>query len=67
MDYHSQTDAFQYELSNLIEKFREEFDLNEQSIIGCLEVSKLNLITDFAIEFIPDEEDEDDDVINPFF
>ena len=60
MDNNDQTDALQFELNNLVAKFQQEFDLNSQTIIGCLEVTKLDLITDFGIEFIADEELEDD-------
>ena len=60
MDNNDQTDALQFELNNLVAKFQQEFDLNSQTIIGCLEITKLDLITDFGIDFIPDDEIEDD-------
>jgi hypothetical protein len=60
MDNNDQTDALQFELNNLIAKFQQEFDLNAQTIIGCLEVTKLDLITDFGVEFLADEDLEDD-------
>ena len=60
MDNNDQTDALQFELNNLVAKFQQEFDLNSQTIIGCLEVTKLDLITDYGVEFIPDDEIEDD-------
>jgi len=63
MTNNEQTDALQFELANLISKFKDEFDLNHQSIIGCLEVAKLDLITDVGVEFIDDEEDD----ITPHF
>jgi hypothetical protein len=67
MDNNDQTDALQFELNNLVAKFQQEFDLNSQTIIGCLEVTKLDLITDFGIEFIADEEIEDDSDSNDIF
>jgi|13_taG_2_1085334.scaffolds.fasta_scaffold181795_1 hypothetical protein len=67
MDNNDQTDALQFELNNLVAKFQQEFDLNSQTIIGCLEVTKLDLITDFGIEFIADEELEDDSDSNDIF
>jgi len=60
MDNNDQTDALQFELNNLVAKFQQEFDLNAQTIIGCLEVTKLDLITDFGVEFLADEDLEDD-------
>jgi len=60
MDNNDQTDALQFELNNLVAKFQQEFDLNTQTIIGCLEVTKLDLITDFGVEFLADEDLEDD-------
>ena len=60
MNNDEQTDALQFELNNLVTKFQQEFDLNAQTIIGCLEVTKLDLITDFGVDFIPDEDPEDD-------
>ena len=67
MDNNDQTDALQFELNNLVAKFQQEFDLNAQTIIGCLEVTKLDLITDFGIEFIADEDLEDDSGSNDIF
>ena len=67
MNNNDQTDALQFELNNLVAKFQQEFDLNSQTIIGCLEVTKLDLITDFGIEFIADEEIEDDTDSNDIF
>jgi hypothetical protein len=67
MDNNDQTDALQFELNNLVAKFQQEFDLNAQTIIGCLEVTKLDLVTDFGVEFIPDDELEDDSDSNDIF
>jgi len=67
MDNNDQTDVLQFELNNLVAKFQQEFDLNAQTIIGCLEVTKLDLITDFGVEFLPDEDLEDDSDRNDIF
>ena len=67
MNNNDQTDALQFELNNLVAKFQQEFDLNSQTIIGCLEVTKLDLITDYGVEFIPDEDIEDDSDSNDIF
>lgn len=61
MSPNDQTDAFQYALDVLIKQYKAEFDLNEQMIIGCLEVAKLELITAFEVDFIPEDEIEEDD------
>jgi len=73
MNHDDQTDVLQFELNNLLVKFQQEFDLNSQTIIGCLEIAKLDLITDFGVEFIPEEEPkvedglDDNDEIFPTF
>ena len=60
MDNNDQTDALQFELNKLVVKCQQQFDLNAQTIIGCLEVTKLHLITDFGVEFVADDDLEDD-------
>jgi len=62
MDYHQQTDALTYDFMHVINRYREEFDLNHQTIIGVLEFVKLDLMTD-GVCFVedPDNEDEEDD------
>ena len=62
MDYHQQTDALTYDFMNVINRHREEFDLNHQTIIGVMEFVKLDLMTD-GVCFVedPDAEDEEDD------
>ena len=65
MKYHEQTDAFALELDNLINRFKDEFDLNLQTVIGVLETKKIELTLDCGVEFDMDpgmlDEDEDDD------
>ena len=41
-----QTDIFQYELAKLIYRFKSEYDLNDYTIAGCLDFSKLSVLTD---------------------
>jgi len=64
MDYHEQTDALTYDFMNVINRYREEFDLNHQTIVGVLEFVKLDLMTDgvcFVADLDDDDEDDDND------
>ena len=68
MDNNSQTDSFMFALDNLIRRYQQEFDLNDQTIVGALEFAKLTVLTDADILFSPDDVlDPDDDDINPHF
>ena len=58
MDYHEQTDALTYDFMNVINRYREEFDLNHQTIVGVLEFVKLDLMTD-GVCFVADLDDDD--------
>jgi len=60
MDYHQQTDALTYDFMNVINRYRDEFDLNHQTIIGVLEFVKLDLMTD-GVCFVEDPDADDDD------
>ena len=61
MDYHQQTDALTYDLLAVINRYREEFDLNHQTIVGALEFVKLDLMTDMNVVWFDDDEDDDED------
>ena len=41
MDINEQTDAFCYEVGNVVRRFRDEFDLNHATIVGVLEMIKM--------------------------
>lgn len=60
MDYHEQTDALTYDFMNVINRYREEFDLNHQTIVGVLEYVKLDLMTD-GVCFVADLDEDDDE------
>jgi hypothetical protein len=45
MDNNSQTDSFMFDLDNLIRRYQQEFDLNDQTIVGALEFAKLTVLT----------------------
>ena len=69
MDNNSQTDAFMFDLDNLIRRYQQEYDLNDQTIVGALEFAKLTVLTDAEILFTMDEEqvlDDDDDDYDGF-
>lgn len=60
MNNDHQTDSFMFDLDNLIRRYKHEFDLNDQSIVGCLEFMKLTVMTDAEVLFDPEDIDEDD-------
>tara|TARA_B100001093_G_C26821771_1_gene1012194 strand:+ start:2186 stop:2410 length:225 start_codon:yes stop_codon:yes gene_type:complete len=46
MNINDQTDAFLFELQNVVNKFRLEFDLNHATIVGTLEMVKMEYLID---------------------
>ena len=70
MTNNDQTDSFMFDLDNLIRRYQQEFDLNDQTIVGALEFAKLTVLTDAEIIFSMEDLDEDDDLddlISPSF
>ena len=78
MDNNTQTDSFMFDLDNLIRRYQQEFDLNDQTIVGALEFAKLTVLTDAEILFTVDEcsqseynedllDDDEEDFISPSF
>ena len=67
MNNNDQTDSFMFDLDNLIRRYQQEFDLNDQTIVGALEFAKLTVLTDAEIIFSPEDLDQDDDFISPSF
>jgi hypothetical protein len=72
MNNNDQTDSFMFDLDNLIRRYQQEFDLNDQTIVGALEFAKLTVLTDAEILFTIDDssvldEDDEDDFISPSF
>ncbi len=43
-DYNEQTDAFRFELDDLVERYLEEFDINTITMIGALREKMQELI-----------------------
>jgi len=69
MNYNEQTDAFLFDLQATINKFRAEFDLNHATIIGCIEMIKLDYLTDSGdVDFKADDQNDalDDDETSDF-
>lgn len=71
MNNNDQTDSFMFDLDNLIRRYQQEFDLNDQTIVGALEFAKLTVLTDAEILFTMDDEghvldDDDDDLMDGF-
>lgn len=60
MDIDTQTDLLTNDLCNIINRYKKEFDLNDQTIIGILEFVKYDLLATSVIEFDPDFLEEDD-------
>jgi len=66
MNPNDQTDSFMFDLDNLIRRYQQEFDLNDQTIVGALEFAKLTVLTDASILFSPEDIDDLDDDNNDF-
>jgi len=60
MNINEQTDAFLFEMQAVVSKFKQEFDLNHATIIGCMEMVKIDYLTEPTIEFQPEDDEEND-------
>jgi len=60
-DYDEQTDAFRFDLDDMIDRYLEEFDLNVVTIIGALQEKVEHLSNSGDIEFEMDEDFFDDE------
>jgi len=61
MDIDTQTDLLTNDLCNLINRYKGEFDLNDQTILGVLEFVKYDILATSVILLELDEEDEEED------
>ena len=61
MDIDTQTDLLTNDLCNLINRYKGEFDLNDQTILGVLEFVKYDILATSVI-LLELEEDDDDDL-----
>lgn len=61
MDIDTQTDLLTNDLCNLINRYKGEFDLNDQTILGVLEFVKYDILATSVILLELDEEEDDED------
>ena len=61
MDIDTQTDLLTNDLCNLINRYKGEFDLNDQTILGVLEFVKYDILATSVILLELDEDDDEDD------
>lgn len=61
MNINEQTDAFLFEMQAVVKRFKDEYDLNHATIVGALEVMKLDYLTSSDVDFDCDMQDEIDD------
>lgn len=57
-DYDEQTDAFRFEIDDIVERYKREFDINTITMIGALQEKIQELVNDgnFECDFDLDEE-----------
>lgn len=55
-DYDEQTDAFRFDLDDLVERYFAEFDLNSITLVGALQEKIEELCSDGNVEFEVDED-----------
>jgi hypothetical protein len=62
MNINEQTDAFLFEMQHVVNKFKQEFDLNHATIIGCIEMVKIDYLVEPTdeVEFNADDEEDND-------
>ena len=58
--YEDQIDLFNNDLQNLIYRYKSEYDLHDETLIGCIEAAKLAVMDSFTIDFEGDIDLEDD-------
>lgn len=58
-DFDEQTDAFRFDLDNLVTRYLSEFDINSFTIVGALQEKTIELSCygNFEIEIDDEEED----------
>ena len=61
MDIDTQTDLLTNDLCNLINRYKGEFDLNDQTILGVLEFVKYDILATSVILLELEEDDDEDD------
>ncbi len=66
MNNNDQTDALLFALQGVVNRFRAEYDLNHATIIGCLELVKIDYLTEPDEITFESDEDMLDDGDDPF-
>lgn len=66
MNYNEQTDAFSIELTTIVNRYINEFDLNVTTIIGAIEEVKHDLVErgNILFEIEDDLLDDEDDLLD---
>lgn len=49
-DYNEQTDAFRFEIDDIVERYKKEFDINTITMIGALQEKIQELVNDGNFE-----------------
>lgn len=60
-DYDEQTDAFRFDLDDLVDRYLEEFDINTLTMIGALQEKANELMNEGNVEFEMDDNFFDDE------
>ena len=63
MDIDTQTDLLTNDLCNLINRYKGEFDLNDQTILGVLEFVKYDILATSVILLELEEDEEDEEIM----
>ena len=61
MKYEDQIELLHNDLHNLIYRYKSEYELHDETIIGALECLKLSVIESFTIDFESDIDLEDNE------
>ncbi len=63
-DFDEQTDAFRFDLENLINRYLSEFDINAFTIMGALQEKIIELTYSGSFECeLDDSDDEEEDIL----
>ena len=61
MDFIELTDAFRFDLDNLVDRYLREFDINSLTVIGCLHEKMIELSQSGYVDFEVDPDFFEDD------
>jgi len=59
MTINDQTDQFLFELQAVVNRFVDEYDLNHATIIGCMEILKIDYLTNGEADEVTFTADQD--------